>query len=187
MTQIPHREKNTDFRSRARAAVAAKSHRAIVFDDIAEVSVGSTGYFTPSQRNAVCTAAGWFSDGVAYRPGEGEKFTSHSGPANDERLVELILAASVPEHRTDDEPSGASADGLDPDTVVPGSSLVQWKVDSDEDVTPAQAALDTWREHFGRDDGRPPNEECCVFTVVGEHGRSVVIDLSDERYAHLFP
>ncbi|MFJ7280869.1 hypothetical protein [Kitasatospora sp. NPDC098663] len=97
------------------------------------------------------------------------------------------LANLVPAHCMNDEPVGASADGLDPDATGGGPYLVRWEIDSDEEAGPAQAALDAWRTKFRRGYEQPSAEDACVFTVIDRFtGRSVQIDLSDERHTTLF-
>ncbi|WP_424863032.1 hypothetical protein [Streptomyces sp. MMS24-I29] len=97
------------------------------------------------------------------------------------------LAALPPEHLEGGEPATDRTRILAPDITGEGPYLVRWEIDSDEGVSPAQAALNAWRENFGGGDGQPSNEECCVFTIFGvPTGRSVEIDLSDELHTHLF-
>lgn len=89
-----------DLRSRLLAAIADKSHRAITFRNLNDVPIGSTGYLSPSGHSVIRDAVGWRFDGRRIEPQQGiDVFTSHSGPANDERLAELLESALVPEHR----------------------------------------------------------------------------------------
>lgn len=66
---------------------------------------------------------------------------------------------------------------------ITGSFRLTWAIDA-EGPSYAAAAAEIWRTVFGRD-GQPGPDEACVFTVE-EPGATVVIDLSDEKYAHLF-
>ncbi|MFJ5071649.1 hypothetical protein ACIQC7_35060 [Kitasatospora sp. NPDC088556] len=64
---------------------------------------------------------------------------------------------------------------------------MRWEIDSDEEAWPAQAALNAWRAKFRRGYEKPSADDACVFTVIdGSAGRSVQIDLSDERHTNLF-
>lgn len=64
---------------------------------------------------------------------------------------------------------------------------VSWEIDWDG-TSPADAAAQVWREVFCRGSWQPNNEEACVFIVTDTNtGRQVEIDLSEERFAHLFP
>lgn len=68
-----------------------------------------------------------------------------------------------------------------------GSYVVKWTIDGEENLTPAQAALRTWQQNFRRGAHKPTSDEACVFTVLDPTtGRSIDIDLSDARFAHLF-
>lgn len=73
---------------------------------------------------------------------------------------------------------------LDPMVPVPAGVLIGWEISGEPDHSPAAAAAKVWQNVFGRR-GRPTSEEACVFEAfVG--GRSVTIDLSEDRFAHLF-
>ncbi|MDW6058039.1 hypothetical protein SAZ11_08045 [Streptomyces sp. FXJ1.4098] len=94
----------------------------------------------------------------------------------------------MPDHRTGGEPVTAGTGELDPDITNDGSYPVRWEIDSDQGVSPVQAALDVWREKFLRYNEQPDDGDACVFTVIERFtGRSVEIDLSDKRHAHLLP
>lgn len=72
------------------------------------------------------------------------------------------------------------------DASVPGGPYqVSWMIDSGDDISPAEAAARAWRQSFNRGSAQPTGEECCVFTIADDD-RSVVIDLSEPRFAHLF-
>ena len=74
---------------------------------------------------------------------------------------------------------------LDPMVPVPAGVLIGWEINGEPDLSPAAAAAKVWQDVFGRH-GRPTSEEACVFEAfVG--GRSITIDLSEDRFAHLFP
>ncbi|MFF1880248.1 hypothetical protein ACFVVC_02100 [Pseudarthrobacter sp. NPDC058196] len=62
--------------------------------------------------------------------------------------------------------------------------LVGWAIDQDA-ASPAEAARKVWREVFQRGPWQPGAHDGCIFTVSRD-GRRVEIDLSDERFAHLF-
>ncbi|MDX2545932.1 hypothetical protein PV331_29355 [Streptomyces sp. WI04-05B] len=68
-----------------------------MFLDPNEAAVGSTGYFSPSGHSATRGPCGWVFRDVSFMPRDDEFFTSHHGPANDEKLVELLAAARVTE------------------------------------------------------------------------------------------
>lgn len=87
----------SELRSRLLTAIQSREHKVIVFDDLDDVPVGSSGYLSPSGRSAALGPYGWVSHDVSYTPPNGQTFTSHSGPANDAKLAELIEAALVPE------------------------------------------------------------------------------------------
>ncbi|MFC4507807.1 hypothetical protein ACFPIH_51850 [Streptomyces vulcanius] len=93
----------SDLQASIRAALANREHQVIVFLDPNEVAVGSTGYFSPSGHSATRGPYGWVSQDVSFMPRDGEVFTSHHGPANDEKLVELLVAALVTECSTPGE------------------------------------------------------------------------------------
>lgn len=94
---------------------------------------------------------------------------------------------SHPDRFVDEEPLlTENSSELDP-LESGGPHLVRWMVDGSENVSPAQAAADVWRDNFGRGPDRPGPDDACVFTVIDRAtGRSVEIDLSEERFAHLF-
>lgn len=74
---------------------------------------------------------------------------------------------------------------LDPFVPIAGEPPIFWEVNCDEDVSPAEAAKRVWQRLFRRGTSQPAADKACVFTVVVD-GREVEIDLSEERYAHLF-
>jgi hypothetical protein len=88
----------SDLRSRLLAAIQNPQHKAILFRNLDEVPVGSTGYLSPSGRSAAREPHGWTSHDVSYTPQDNQLFTSHHGPANDEKLAELLEASLVPEN-----------------------------------------------------------------------------------------
>lgn len=74
------------------------------------------------------------------------------------------------------------------DPLEPGQGTEEyhlaWEIDSDG-TSPVDAAIDTWRQIFRRGYLQPSADDACVFEVtLGD--RSTQIDLSDERFAHLF-
>ncbi|MFE4335375.1 hypothetical protein ACFRQM_40010 [Streptomyces sp. NPDC056831] len=70
--------------------------------------------------------------------------------------------------------------------IAPGPALPP-STDSEEEAFPAQAARNTWRNSFGRDDEQPSDNDICVFIVLDRStGRSIEIDLRDERHVHPF-
>ena len=87
-----------DFWSRLLAVIQSPEHKAILFRDLDKVPVGSIGYLSPSGRSAARGPYGWVSHEVIFTPRDDQVFTSHSGPANDEKLAELLEAALVPEN-----------------------------------------------------------------------------------------
>ncbi|MFI5702605.1 hypothetical protein ACIA78_21475 [Streptomyces xanthochromogenes] len=90
----------SDLQASIRAALANREHQVIVFLDPNEVAVGSTGYFSSSGHRATCGPYGWFSHDISFMTRDGEVFTSHHGPANDEKLVELLVVALIIECST---------------------------------------------------------------------------------------
>ena len=89
-----------DLRSRLLAAIADKSYRAITVRNLEDVPIGSVGYLSPSGHRVMRDAVGWLFDGRRIQPQPGiDVFTSHSGPANDERLAEQLEDVLVPERR----------------------------------------------------------------------------------------
>ncbi|MGI8306986.1 hypothetical protein [Saccharopolyspora hattusasensis] len=89
----------SDLHARLLAVIGDKAHQTITFRDLDEVPVGSIGYLSPGGRQVHRDEKGWFHDGRRVEPEPGKyTFTSHSGPANDERLAELLEATLVPEH-----------------------------------------------------------------------------------------
>lgn len=96
--------------------------------------------------------------------------------------LELVSAKISPPGSS----AGAGATDLDPHQAVMGALRVTWEIDSDEDVSPARAAVEAWQRNFRRGSHQPGNEECCVFTVADGY-RRVTVDLSDDRFSFLFP
>lgn len=95
------------------------------------------------------------------------------------QVKELIALIEALEPPFDAQPS------LDPFAPVDGEPPITWEANCDEGVSPAEAAKRVWRRFFRRGHLQPSSDEGCVFTVsVGD--RKAVIDLSEERYAHLF-
>ncbi|MDP9903155.1 hypothetical protein [Arthrobacter bambusae] len=91
-------EQTPSLRSRIHAVIRGSAHKAIVFHDLDAVPLSSSGYFSPSGRNATLTSHGWMAGDRTITPAKGEIFTSHQGPANDDKLAELITAELTPEH-----------------------------------------------------------------------------------------
>lgn len=91
------------------------------------------------------------------------------------------------ENFEDDTPLDTeSSNALSPLTTG-GPYRVSWSIDGEEDFSPAQVALHAWQRNFRRGAHQPNPDEACVFTVLDQTtGRSVDIDLSDARFAHLF-
>lgn len=58
--------------------------------------------------------------------------------------------------------------------------LVNWQIDTEAE-SPVEAAIEVWRDCFGRGYGQPSPEEACVFEVGGK-----TIDLSDDQYSGYF-
>ena len=52
-----------DLRTQLLAVITDKRHRAIVFRDLGQVPVGSVGYFSPSERDALRTKHGCCHEG----------------------------------------------------------------------------------------------------------------------------
>lgn len=89
-------------------------------------------------------------------------------------------------YEQDTQPVPESNGALDP-LIDSGLYAVTWTIDSDEGLSPAQAALRAWQKNFRRGTHQPSNEEACVFAVLDPStGWSVDIDLSDSKFAHLF-
>ena len=90
----------SDLRSRLLATTHDKAHKTVVFTDLDQVPVGSAGYLSPTSRDVLRHADGWILRDGRRRitPNPDEIFTSHSGEANDAKLVELIIEALVPKH-----------------------------------------------------------------------------------------
>lgn len=66
-------------------------------------------------------------------------------------------------------------------------NIITWEIsDVIEGASPAREVVEIWTKIFNRGPFQPTSEEACVFTVTDRDGRSVQIDLSDEKYAHLF-
>ncbi|MFB7919522.1 hypothetical protein [Streptomyces sp. NPDC056061] len=63
------------------------------------------------------------------------------------------------------------------------------EIDSDEGVSPVQAAPEAWQKKFRRDNGQRSNEDACVSTSIidAPTGRSIEIDLSDKQHAQALP
>ena len=81
---------------------------------------------------------------------------------------------------------GLSEFELDPLAPEPGGLHVEWEIDADDGgLSPAQAAIDIWRRVFRRGTTQPSAGDACVFLVSSGH-HAVQVDLSEERYAHLF-
>lgn len=74
---------------------------------------------------------------------------------------------------------------LDPFAPFQGEPPISWEVNGDEGISPAEAAKRVWQQFFRHGTSQPSSEEACVFTVSVGNGK-VEIDLSDERFAHLF-
>lgn len=91
-------QRTTSLCSRILAVIRTSEHKVIAFRDLDSVPVGSAGYFSPSGKNAARTSEGWIADDRATTPVKDDIFTSHRGPANDEKLAELITAELMPEH-----------------------------------------------------------------------------------------
>lgn len=96
----------------------------------------------------------------------------------------------------DDQIRAMQAQGLtDPDEAprphepVSGALRVSWSIDSEEDLSPAQAAFEVYKQHFTdrlNPVNQPAPDSACVFDVALPDGRSIQIDLASEAYAHLF-
>lgn len=83
--------------------------------------------------------------------------------------------------------AGDALDPLEPATRDSEEYPVSWETCWDG-TSPADAAAFVWREVFRRGPWQPNNDEACVFTVTdSKTGRRVEIDVSEERFAHLFP
>lgn len=82
-------------------------------------------------------------------------------------------------------PSETEPHQFDPLEPSDESLLVAWQIDSDESVSPAQAALQAWQRNFRRGNDRPTADDACVFDV-SQGDRRVQVDLSDPQFAHLF-
>lgn len=94
----------TALRDRILAAIRGPKNQthAVVFQNLDHVPVGSSGYFSPLGNEASRTLNGWMVDnGSGSRvitPEDHWIFTSRSGPANDEKLADVIAAELLPEH-----------------------------------------------------------------------------------------
>lgn len=77
--------------------------------------------------------------------------------------------------------------GLDPLEPAHGTESYQltWQIDQDG-PSPAEAAVRVWQDIFSRGPFQPNAEDACVFEITDAAGRRISIDLSDDRYAHLF-
>ncbi|MDL5199613.1 hypothetical protein [Streptomyces sp. ALI-76-A] len=116
----------SDLQASIRAALANRERQVIVFLGPNEVAVGSTGHFSPSGHSATRRPYDWIPHDVSFTPRDGEVFTSHHGPANDEKLVEVLVAALVTECSTPGEsdlPHGLCGDKADhqPNSYISGS------------------------------------------------------------------
>lgn len=96
-----------DYISDLQAAVLGvlrdRPHKLVIFKDLDDVPLGSSGYLTSYGRTSVGVSrhtSGWLMDHgqrFTLEPGVKYTFTSHSGPANDAKLTRLIEEALVPE------------------------------------------------------------------------------------------
>ncbi len=75
-------------------------------------------------------------------------------------------------------------DPLEPSLIGTDEYAVSWRINQDA-TSPAEAAARVWRSVFRRGPFQPSADEACVMTVVNGD-RAVEIDLSEERFAHLF-
>ncbi|MDP9904745.1 hypothetical protein [Arthrobacter bambusae] len=189
---------SSDLRARLLTAIQSREHKEIVFHDLDQVPVGSSGYFSPSGQSATRGPYGWVSHDISFAPRDNQVFTSHHGPANDEKLAELLEATLVPENTilVSFEAVTDSESDWDNETLVSqpldpfehaGPFRVSWEIDSDEDISPARAAANVWTQSFNRGTDQPSPDDACVFTVTdSKTGTNLTIDLSDPTYAGLF-
>lgn len=82
-------------------------------------------------------------------------------------------------------PSEIEPRQIDPFEPSDESLLVAWQIDSEEEISPAQAALQAWRRNFRRGDTQPTADDACVFDVSQGNLR-IQVDLSDPQFAYLF-
>lgn len=122
-----------DLKSRILTAIRGVDNKPIVFHNLDEVPVGSSGYLTPGSlhssdtRDAVKTLNGWMNHGNRIVPGAGWVFTSHSGPANDEKLAQLIVEELVPEnHLLVDFKAVTGSEAIDSTYGLGGHGEVTW-------------------------------------------------------------
>lgn len=102
--------------------------------------------------------------------------------ATREDWVAAIAQVFGSDHAT---PSEIEPSQIDPFEPSDESLLVAWQIDSDEGISPAQAALKAWKQNFRRGDAQPTADDACVFDV-SQGDRRVQVDLSDPQFAHLF-
>ncbi|WP_405776093.1 hypothetical protein [Streptomyces sp. NBC_01538] len=150
----------SDFQAGIRAALANRERQGIVFLDPNEAAVGSTGCFSPSGHSATRGPYGSVSHEVSFTPRDGEVFTSHHGPANDEKVVELLVAALVTEcstSRESDLPRGLCGDKADhqPHSYISGS-LDEFRCTADQESRLPYAAEIQQKPHPDtREQARP--------------------------------
>lgn len=91
------------LRQRIEKVIAAGEHREIFFENVEDVPVGSAGTFvvpgSHTQIKATRTEKGWRAhmNAIVEPPAEWS-FLSHSGPANDAKLAELLETEIIPKH-----------------------------------------------------------------------------------------
>lgn len=99
---------HSDLKTRLLAIIRSDIHRVIVFDRLDAVPVGSRGWLVTEDGDPALSSgshlvrihSGWVCDDREYTritPDPNWRFNSTSGPANDERLAELIAAVLVPD------------------------------------------------------------------------------------------
>lgn len=100
-----HSPERKDRLKRLKAVIHDGSHRAITFRDLDEVPARSAGYFSPSGLKATVQLLShdekiWkiiesdhLRDATQAELDAAEWFTAHSGPANDERLLDMLDTA----------------------------------------------------------------------------------------------
>lgn len=66
------------------------------------------------------------------------------------------------------------------------SRRVSWLIEEYDAPSNAAAARTVWREYFSNSQGRPADDDVCVFEVTDSSGITETIDLSAEKYRALF-
>lgn len=138
------------------------NHRAVPFKRHQDVPNGSTGYFSPSDKDALKDTDGrWFIDGKEVKPQKDWHFTSHTGPANDEAFRALmrdeLLLESI---------------GITPQQANTVLGALYAKLTESESYARGYERLDK---------GPRPEDECCDYHLMRFNERVAIRDAMRQR------